>query len=82
MLEKRGRKRIELASILLEQCSDLLMRFLDNAPDANDASIYAVSGRMLLEYWFVDHQGKANAPSVNELHEAIYCSVHGASAKE
>ena len=56
--------------------------FLDNAPDANDASIYAVSGRMLLEYWFVDHQGKANAPSVNELHEAIYCSVHGASAKE
>jgi hypothetical protein len=56
--------------------------FLVNAPDANVASIYPGNGRMLLEYWFVDHKGKASAPAVNELHEAIYCAVHGASAKE
>ena len=56
--------------------------FLVNAPDANVAAIYPGSGRMVLEYWFVDHKGKANAPAVNELHEAIYCAVHGASEKE
>ena len=56
--------------------------FLVNAQEANVASIYPGDGLMLLEYWFVDHKGKASAPAVNELHEAIYCAVHGASAKE
>ena len=56
--------------------------FLVNAPEANVASIYPGNGRMVLEYWFVDRKGKAHAPAVNELHEAIYCAVHGASAKE
>jgi hypothetical protein len=53
-----------------------------NAPEANVASIYLHGGRMLLEYPFVTDFGKANVPSANDLHEAIYCSVHGASAKE
>lgn len=56
--------------------------FLLNAPEANVASIYAGNGRMLLEYPFVADFGKANVPSADDLHEAIYCSVHGASEKE
>ena len=55
---------------------------LHNAPDANIASIYDSGGRTLLEYWFVTHDGKAHVPAVKELHEAIYCAVHGASEKE
>ena len=53
-----------------------------NAPEANIASIYLSGGRMVLEYPFVLDFGKANVPSAADLHEAIYCSVHGASAKE
>jgi hypothetical protein len=53
-----------------------------NAPDANIASIYDSNGRTLLEYWFVTRDGKTHVPAVEELHEAIYCSVHGASEKE
>jgi len=56
--------------------------FLHNAPDANVASIYLSSGRMLLEYPFVPIGGKASIPSVKELMEAIYCAAHGATAKE
>jgi hypothetical protein len=55
--------------------------YLANAPSANVASIYASKGRTLLEYPFVAG-GKANVPSTDELHEAIYCAVHGASTKE
>ena len=55
---------------------------LHNAPEANIASIYLSGGRMLLEYPFVLDFGKAQVPSADDLHEAIYCSVHGASAKE
>ena len=55
--------------------------FLINAPDANVASIYKDKGRTVLEYPFVSG-GKANVPSADDLHEAIYCAVHGASAKE
>ena len=53
-----------------------------NAPEANIASIYLNGGRMLLEYPFVTDFGKASVPSADDLHEAIYCAVHGASEKE
>jgi hypothetical protein len=53
-----------------------------NAPEANIASIYLNAGKMLLEYPFVTDFGKASVPSADDLHEAIYCAVHGASAKE
>jgi hypothetical protein len=55
--------------------------FLINAPDANAASIYPENGRTVLEFPFVTG-GKVNVPSVSDLQEAIYCAVHGASAKE
>ena len=56
--------------------------FLYNAPEANVVSIYLDGGRMLLEWGFVTDFGKANVPSADDLHEAIYCAVHGASEKE
>jgi hypothetical protein len=56
--------------------------FLTNAPEANVASIYPYGRRTLLEYWFITGDGKTNVPSVGELLEAIFCAVHGASAKE
>jgi hypothetical protein len=55
---------------------------LTNAPNANAASIYLNSGRMLLEYPFVSEGGKTEVPSLQQLLEAIYCAAHGASAKE
>ena len=55
--------------------------YLANAPDANDASIYRSGKVMLLEYPFVSG-GKVNVPTVDDLHEAIFCAVHGASVKE
>jgi len=51
--------------------------FLVNAPDANVASIYGSDKHTVLEYHF-----DTGAPSADDLHEAIYCAVHGASAKE
>jgi hypothetical protein len=51
--------------------------FLVNAPDANIPSIYEAGSRTVLEYHF-----ETGAPGVDELHEAIYCAVHGASTKE
>jgi hypothetical protein len=56
--------------------------FLHNAPDANVASIYSVKQRTLLEYPFLSPDGKLQIPTQDELHEAIYCAVHGASPKE
>ena len=59
--------------------------FLINAPEANVASIYLseVDGnRMVLEYPFLTTDGKTQVPSVDELGEAIYCAVHGATAEE
>jgi len=56
--------------------------FLFNAPNANVASIYEISGRMLLEYSFVSEDGQTQVPSLEELHEAIYCAAHGVSKKE
>jgi hypothetical protein len=56
--------------------------YLLNAPDANGASIYARSGRLMLEYPFVAADRSMNVPSAVEIEEAIFCAVHGASAKE
>ena len=55
--------------------------YLFNAPDANVPSVYRSGKAMLLEYPFVSG-GKVNVPSVDDLHEAIFCAVHGASVKE
>ena len=55
--------------------------FLLNAPDANVASIYERDGRMVLEYPFLAG-GKPNVPTADELHEAIYCAVKGATQAE
>ena len=59
--------------------------FLINAPEANVASIYLseVDGnRMVLEYPFLTLDGKSQVPSSDELEEAIYCAVHGATQDE
>jgi hypothetical protein len=56
--------------------------FLLNAPNANVASIYKSGGHTVLEYSFLGSDGKAYVPKVNELHETIFCAVHGASQKE
>ena len=56
--------------------------FLINAPTANVASIYPGDGRMVLEYQFVENDGKVSVPDAAELKEAIFCAVVGASDKE
>jgi hypothetical protein len=62
--------------------------FLKNAPDANVASIYqagadgAVPGDVLLEYDFITSDGRPHVPTAQELGEAIYCTVHGASSED
>ena len=59
--------------------------FLINAPDANVASIYLsdVDGsRMVVEYPFLTTDGKTQVPSADELEEAIYCAVAGATPEE
>jgi hypothetical protein len=64
--------------------------FLRNAPDANVASIYldgeegapAAGRRMVLEYPFLTADGVTHVPGTEELAEAIFCHVRGASAQE
>ena len=59
--------------------------FLINAPEANAASIYLSdvdANKMVLEYPFLTTDGKTQVPSVDELGEAIFCAVHGATPKE
>lgn len=59
--------------------------FLVNAPEANIASIYLseVDGNhMVLEYPFLTVDGKSQVPSADELEEAIYCVVVGATPEE
>jgi hypothetical protein len=61
--------------------------FLKNAPEANVASIYrdnegAAAGEMVLEFHFVTSEGMIELPSVEELEEAIDCSVRGATEQE
>jgi hypothetical protein len=67
------------------KASDPGKLFLINAPEANVASIYVseVDGnRMMLEYPFLTTDGKTQVPSADELEEAIYCAVHGATQDE
>jgi hypothetical protein len=56
--------------------------FLFNAPEANIAVIYDREGRTILEYPFVTPDGAVNVPVAEELHEAIYCAVAGATEAE
>jgi hypothetical protein len=56
--------------------------YLLNAPNANVASIYNRSGRLLLEYPFVSADRSTDVPSAADIEEAIFCAVHGASEKE
>ena len=56
--------------------------FLFNAPEANIAVIYEREGRTVLEYPFVTPDGAVNVPVSEELHEAIYCAVVGATEAE
>ena len=55
---------------------------LRNASEANVASIYPSNGRTVLEYYFITPDGRRHVPDVAELHEAIYCSVRGATPQE
>ena len=59
--------------------------FLRNAPDANVASLYPdpdARSRLTLEYPFVTADGVAHVPTADELAEAIYCHVRGATPQE
>jgi hypothetical protein len=57
--------------------------FLFNSPNANVASIYtADNGQTLLEYHFVSEDGQKYIPGAEELEEAIYCAVVGATEVE
>lgn len=59
--------------------------FLVNAPEANIASIYLSAidaNRMVLEYPFLTGDGRTQVPSADELEEAIYCEVVGATPEE
>jgi hypothetical protein len=60
--------------------------FVLNAPDANVASIYRGGddgkGDIVLEYHFAGSDGSHAMPGTDDLHEAIYCAVHGASQTE
>ncbi len=83
---------VNFANAHAQACAEGLLRkkrlaasnglFLVNAPDANIASITTDKGRTILEFTFVDHAGKVHIPTTAELHEAIYCAVHGASDAE
>ena len=67
------------------KAADQARIFLVNAPEANAASIYLsdVDGsRMILEYPFLTMDGKSQVPAAEELEEAIYCAVVGATAEE
>lgn len=63
--------------------------YLINSPNANVASIFPISvggNRGLngtgLEYPFVTADGTLHVPNADELHEAIYCRVVGATPQE
>src|SRR6185503_7319397 len=77
----RGRRAIGAGA------ADRSRLFLLNAPDANVASIYvrgaddgpAAARRPVLEYYFVTGDGAVHVPSIEDLHEAIFCHVQGAT---
>lgn len=67
------------------EAADQARLFLLNAPDSNVASIYLPRERakgMVLEYYFVTADGQTHVPPADQLEEAIYCSVHGATLEE
>lgn len=67
------------------KAADQKQIFLVNAPEANVASIYLsdVDGsKMVLEYPFLTTDGKSQVPTADELEEAIYCAVRGATPEE
>jgi hypothetical protein len=75
----KGRKLID------PKASDQNRLFLVGAPEANVASIYLseVDGNhMVLEYPFLTMDGQTHVPTADELEEAIYCTVVGATAQE
>ena len=60
--------------------------FLFNAPEANVTGIYqsrhsSPPGLMVLESFFLTEQG-TQIPSVEDIEEAIYCNVKGATPEE
>ena len=63
--------------------------FLKNAPDANVPSIYGreeggdlSSREVILEGPFINAEGQSSVPTSDELAEAIYCAVRGATPQE
>ena len=60
---------------------------LENAPDANVASIAAdrIPGgarQLVLEHPFVASDGSVDIPTADEIEEAIFCAVRGATPAE
>ena len=61
---------------------------LENWPDANVATLEAdqltggTGWRLMLGYPFVASDGSVNVPSADEIEEAIYCAVRGATEQE
>jgi hypothetical protein len=60
---------------------------IENAPEANIASFSADQRpdgdwRLILEYPFVRTDGAVGVPSTDEIAEAIFCAVRGASEQE
>ena len=73
------------AALIDPEAADKTRLFLRNAPESNVASIYLsqdVGNRMVLEYYFVTPDGKTHVPPADEIEEAIYCNVHGATPEE
>ena len=68
------------------QAVDKSTLFVMNAPEANVTSIYfgpsAAPPAMLLESPFKTPDGALHLPSVEDLHEAMYCAMVGATEKE
>ena len=61
--------------------------FLENQPAANVAVLEADqrrdgSWRLFLGYSYVAEGKAVNVPTAAEIHEAIYCAVHGATPQE
>jgi hypothetical protein len=80
-----GKGLLKGKTLINSKAADRERLFLVNAPEANVASIYLseVDGnRMVLEYPFLTLDGKSQVPSADELEEAIYCAVVGATPRE
>ncbi len=84
--EKSCAKKLLVDKSLIDpKAADQEHIFLVNAPEANVASIYLseVDGRrMVLEYPYLTTDGKSQVPTADELEEAIYCAVRGATPEE